>query len=188
VRGLLDLGLVYASLSRLPEAERAYRELLKIEPQHAIALHNLGNLMVKRGQPERAIELYRRAVAADPRYVLAHYHLADALKQMGRFQDAYRTYERVVVDLEARDAQEAATQNNALYAMASLDLTMGAYERAREMLVELVRLDPQHPKAHYALGQVLMQLGRPEQAQHEFDMHMQIIAELQPTGAVASGE
>jgi tetratricopeptide (TPR) repeat protein len=187
-RALLDLGLAYGSLSLLPEAEQAYRSLLEIQPEHPIALHNLGNLMVKRGELQPAIDLYRQALAADPGYVLAHYHLAEALKAAGRYEEAYRIYEKVVLDLEPRNAQDAATRNDALYGMASLDLQMGALERAGEMLAELVRIDPQHPKAHYAYGQVLLQLGRPEQAQREFEAHMRVIAELKPTGAVASGE
>jgi predicted Zn-dependent protease len=70
--------------------------------------------------------------------------------------------------------------------MGNLDLTMGATERAAQLLGELVDFYPAHPNAHYAYGRALMQLGRPEEAEREFDIHMRLMAEKKPTSPMAT--
>lgn len=186
-RSLLDLALAYSSVSRLEEAEATYARLLKLSPNHAIALHNLGNIAYKRGETDKAIDLYKKSITADPGYLLAYAHLGDAYRQAERYQDAYRAYEKVL-DLEPKNATELSTYDDALYRLASLDLQMGAYERAGMLLSELLRANPEHPNAYYAYGQVLMHLGKVEEAQKAFAAHQQIQAKQKHTSPMAHGE
>lgn len=187
VRSFLDLGLAYGAVSRLPEAEEAYDKILAISPEHPVALHNLGNIAMKLQQNDRAIDFYQRALAAKPDYLLAQFHLGDALKRAERYEEAFAAYEKVL-DLEPQDARDVTVYDNALYEMASLNIQMGAYQQAGAMLVELLRVNPKHPKANYALGQVLLALGKPEEAQKAFDAHMKILAEQEPDSPMAMGE
>ncbi len=90
--------------------------------------------------------------------------------------------------MRPQTAQEADVYQDALYEMASLDITMGSYARAAEMLAELVRANPQHGKAHYAYGQALMHLGRTDEAQREFQLHMTLLAQQERSGTAAMGE
>lgn len=187
VTSFLDLGLTYGSNSRLSEADAAYGKLLEIAPEHPVGLHNLGNIAQKRGDVERAVELYQRALRVNPRYLLAYYHLAEALRQNGNFRPAYVTYEKVL-ELEPGNPKELNAYFDALYRMASLDITMGAHERAVQLLSELLQAYPEHPNAHYAYGQALLQLGRTEEAQRAFAAHVDLLAEQEPTGPAATGE
>ena len=65
---------------------------------------------------------------------------------------------------------------------------MGAVDRAREMLEELLRASPEHGSAYYAYGQVLLRLGRVEDAQRAFDKHVKIQAQKVPTAPMAADE
>jgi tetratricopeptide (TPR) repeat protein len=186
-RSLLDLALAYGSVSRLADAESTYARLLALAPDHAVALHNLGNIYLKRGETERAIASYRKAIAAQPRYVLAHYHLADALERAEQFREAYETFGRVL-ELEPSDPQELAAYDDSLYRMAALDIRMGEYERAGTMLEALLAENPAHPSAHYAYGQVLLQLGRLEEARAALERHMKLLSQRELAGPVATGE
>ena len=186
VRSLLDLGLGYTKLSRYPEAEATYERLLEISPRHAIALHNLGNVASTVGDTDRGIELYRQAINVKPDYLLAYAHLGDALKTAGHYREAYTTYNKVL-QLEPTNLSELEAFDDALYEMARLDITMGAYQRAAETLELLIEEHPDHSSAHYAYGQALLQLGRPEEAEREFETHMRILAEIEPTGPMAAG-
>lgn len=186
-RSLLDLALGYGAVSRLVEAEATYARLLKLSPNHAIALHNLGNIAYKRGETDKSIELYKKALAADPGYLLAYAHLGDAYRQAERYQEAYRAYEKVL-DLEPKNATELSTYDDALYRLASLDLQMGEYERAGMLLSELLRANPEHPSAYYAYGQVLMHLGKVEEAQKAFAAHQQIQTNQKHTSPMAHGD
>lgn len=186
-RALLDLALGYSSAARLGDAERTYRRILEIEPGHAVALHNLGNLAYNQGRIDESITLYGRSIAAKPDYLLAHFHRADALRQAGRYEEAYRGYEHVL-QLEPRTAVAMQAYDDALYRLASLDIKMGAHERAGRLLVELIRANPEHPAAHYALGQVLLTLGRTDEAQQAFATHQRILAARKPDGPAATGD
>lgn len=186
-QSLLDLALGYSSASRLADATATYRKLLAQVPGHAVALHNLGNLALKRGDIEEGLSHYRLAIQSNPRYLLAYFHLGEALHQAGRHAEAYRAYESALA-IEPRTPQELEASDDALFRLASLDLANGAHGRALTMLDALVEANPRHPRAHYARGQALMQLGRNEEAQRAFAMHMQLLAQQQITGPAASGD
>jgi tetratricopeptide (TPR) repeat protein len=186
-RSLLDLALAYASVSRFDETEATYARLLELSPNHPITLHNLGNLAYTKGETDKAIDLYGKAIAAKPDYLLAYAHLGDALAQAERYQEAYRTYEKAL-QLEPTSAAELAAYDDSLYGMASLDITMGAYERAGQLLAELLQANPEHPSAYYAYGQVLMHLGRVEEAQRAFEAHQRVLAKQTPKGPMAHGD
>jgi protein O-GlcNAc transferase len=46
-----NLGLLLAEQGRPEEAETAYREALRINPEHANAHYNLGNVLQGQGRP-----------------------------------------------------------------------------------------------------------------------------------------
>lgn len=186
VRNLLDLAIGYSGAARLDDAERTYERLLELSPDFPIAVHNLGMLAHRRGNYEQAITYLNRALELEPKYLLAQLHLADSFKSSDRPKEAYGAYERVLA-LEPRNPQEAGGYIDALYKIASLDLKMGAYERAGRFLTELIGMAPNHNKAYYAYGQVLLQMGYPTEAQKAFDKHVQILAAEQPSSA-AMGE
>ncbi len=184
-RHLLDLALAYSSTSRLGEAEQIYRQLLDKNPEHAIAHHNLGNIAVSQADHAKAIDSYRKAIAAKPGYISAHFHLADALRLNEQFREAYKQYGQVL-GLEPETPGELEIYDNALYEMAMLDLTMGATRRAADMLEALIRENPEHPNGHYAYGRALLLLGRPDDAEREFDIHLKIQEQIEPTAPVAT--
>ena len=186
-RHLLDLALAYKSISRIPESVAVYERILALSPDDPVVLFNLGNISLTRGDDEDALDLYRRAIAARPDYILAHYYAGQALTRLERFAEAYRTYESVLA-LEPKDGTEMAAQDDALYRLASLDLAMGAYERAAVYLTEVTEASPDHPNAHHALGQALMHLGRQAEATAQFEEHVRILSMQDPTGPVASGD
>lgn len=187
VRTLLDLALAYGSGTRWDDSEATYRRILEISPNHPVALHNLGNTEWKRGNTDQAIHYYVLAIKAKPDYLLAYAHLGDALTQAERYREAYRAYEGAL-EFEPKSAAEADAYFDALYNMAALDLKMGEYERAGMLLAELIRADPQHPKAYHAYGQVLLFLGRTDDAQKALAEHQRIQAMQKPSGPMAHGD
>ncbi|HEY8549421.1 MAG TPA: tetratricopeptide repeat protein [Vicinamibacterales bacterium] len=62
-----QLGAVYEEQERYEEAEKAFREALKLDPEHAPTLNYLGYMLADRGQRlDEAVALLRRAVEIDP--------------------------------------------------------------------------------------------------------------------------
>jgi tetratricopeptide (TPR) repeat protein len=66
---LYQLADMYKDAGRQPDAEKALRQLLTVEPTNANALNYLGYLLALRGDRERldeAIDLVRKALVAEP--------------------------------------------------------------------------------------------------------------------------
>jgi Flp pilus assembly protein TadD len=177
---LIELGAAYVLLSRADDAEVAFERALESSPGHPIALHRLGKLAGTRGNTEEAISLYHRALESDPDYLIAHFDLAETLRSSGRNEDAYRGYEKVV-NLEPASPLELRAFDEALFQLASLDLQMGATERAVQFLRVLIESVPDHSRAHLLLGQALMRLGQREEARKEFELHERLKA--RPAGS-----
>ncbi len=72
-------GTLYGFEKKPAEAEREYREELKIAPAHAPALVALAGFDLEKGDVAGATELARHAVAADPNNAEAHHLLGRAL-------------------------------------------------------------------------------------------------------------
>lgn len=81
---------------RLDEAEGIYRQILRHDSDHADALHLLGLIERRRGDPARAITLLRQAVAANPRFAAAYYNLGNALTNAGERQEALACYDKAL--------------------------------------------------------------------------------------------
>ncbi len=66
VDAMLYLGRIHRRQDRLVEASEVLREAVRVAPDDAVALRELGHLFMDAGQPERAVEQYQRALEQDP--------------------------------------------------------------------------------------------------------------------------
>ena len=73
-------------LGDAPKAAEAYRALLALEPQDAVALTNLGLLTWFEGDLDEASELASRAIRADSGSIPAYTNLVDAQVIAGRLR------------------------------------------------------------------------------------------------------
>ena len=63
---LLQQAAVAHQQGKLDEAERLYREILKIEPKHPATNHNLGILINSLNKTTDALELFKIAAEENP--------------------------------------------------------------------------------------------------------------------------
>lgn len=96
---LLDRALGFQQAGRGRDAETAYRDLLDVDPDNAVARHNLAVLTAQRGDAAAAVDLFDVLIAAQPHYVSAHLNRANALRALGRTDAAIHAF-RTVVALE----------------------------------------------------------------------------------------
>jgi tetratricopeptide (TPR) repeat protein len=81
------LGKLLEEQGRPQEAEKAYREAIRINPQDALAHSYLGKLLEEQGRPQEAEKVYREAIRINPQDALAHYNLGILLTEQGRPQE-----------------------------------------------------------------------------------------------------
>lgn len=141
---------------RLAEAERAYRKVLGLSPDHPRALESFGVLALQTERYPAAAEAFSRLAALQPGRALPHNHLGLALRKLGRLPEALAAFERAA-RAEPRDADAHANRAAALQDQGRLDEAVAAYRTA-------ARLRPDWVLAHNNLATALRQAGRPDEA------------------------
>jgi predicted O-linked N-acetylglucosamine transferase (SPINDLY family) len=156
IQQTFDQAVRHHQAGQLPEAEQLYREVLAQNPEHALAMHNLGVIAHQTGRNELAVELIARAVAIKPNYAEAHCNLGDALRVLGRFDDAVAAC-RQAIALRPNFAEAHFNLANALHGKGELDEAIAAFRSA-------LAINPNIPEVHYNLGVALRDQGRSNQA------------------------
>jgi len=85
------------------------------------------------------------------------------LFQRGSALLAARHHAQAAIVLERADRLEP-DKGSIVEALGRAYFNSGQHERARETFERLLDIDPANPYAHYALGQSLKRLGRPDEA------------------------
>jgi tetratricopeptide (TPR) repeat protein len=178
----------------LVEAEKTYRHIAAIAPDHAVSIHNLGLVLFQRGNLDEAISMYRRAVAIASNYHEAYNDLGVALEIQGRLDDAYEAYNHAIAlkpdyaaaynnlgDVlrkgqrlaEAEGMYEIAARLDPGNVLAHINLGTALWGQRRtleaeEAFTKAVRINPNHPDAHYNLGRFLADQGRLQDSEVAF--------------------
>jgi protein O-GlcNAc transferase len=137
-------------------AQRGYRQLLDLVPDHAVALTNLGVLVSRGGDPHEAEQLYLRALAANPNQIDARFNLGNLYRRLKRFPEAAAEYEEVL----------RATPNVPM-ALVNLGLAVsgaGNWPRAVECYARAATVAPDLPEPLMLLGDALGRCGRRDEA------------------------
>ena len=80
---LLELGISHHRAGRLEQAEQAYAQLRRENPDHPDALHLLGVIAHQRGDARRAITLINQAILVRPGVAAMYANLAEACRAAG---------------------------------------------------------------------------------------------------------
>jgi len=83
-----QFGNVYARVDRDADAEREFREALRLDPGLAEARHHLGALLLRQGRTAEALPELRRAVEELPLSIRARRSLAEAYAATGALAEA----------------------------------------------------------------------------------------------------
>ncbi len=129
VQALFNQALAHHQAQRWADAEKLYRQILAIDPQHADSLHLTGLLAFQVGRYEIAIELIRRAIAIDNDVALYHNHLGCAYRQMNRMDEAMSSF-RSAIALQPDFIEAFNNMASALKIQGNLDEAVYYYKKA----------------------------------------------------------
>lgn len=144
----------------LESAKALYLEVLKSEPQHADALHCLGNIDGRQGRFEDAERLIKKAIALEPLKASFINSLGNLLKVNSRHEEAAAMYERAV-DLQP---DFVVAQNN----LGELLMRQGKMDEAVQAFLKALDTDPNFAGAYANLGRAMNNMGRLEDAAGAF--------------------
>ena len=84
------------TLGKYPEAEKLYRQVLAMDPNHAGACQNLGVLAFQVGRNDAAVPLLKRALELAPNNASMYCNLGDAYTAMRQGDEALAAYKKAV--------------------------------------------------------------------------------------------
>ncbi len=89
-----DLGNLFYLADRTEEAEDAYREGIRLDPEFIPIRYNLALLLHQSNRPRRAEQEYRWVLKTMPDHAWSHYQLGVLFYERGRRAAAIRSYAR----------------------------------------------------------------------------------------------
>ena len=95
--GHLDPGMA-------ANAIRVYERILTLDPRHAAACNNLGNIHYTIGQVDEAIAMWKRAVEIKPDFLDPHLNLGKILYTRGDLKESARQFD-IVLQLDPGNAE-----------------------------------------------------------------------------------
>ena len=160
IEQVLQRGVAAHKEGKLQEAEHFYRSILKSQPSHPDANHNLGILAVSVNKAEAALPLFKAALDANPYKEQFWLSYIDALMKKNQIQDA-EVASRKALDLKQDFIKVS------LY-LSGILLKLGRLEEAEASLRQTISLKPDYAEAHSNLGNTLKELGRLEEAMSSY--------------------
>jgi hypothetical protein len=82
--------------NNLQIAEKLYKKILKLKPNHPNAYNNLGIILQQTGQYHEAKNCYEKAIELNPSYVKALNNLGTIFQELGEISDAINSYKKAV--------------------------------------------------------------------------------------------
>jgi tetratricopeptide (TPR) repeat protein len=151
-RLLFSEGLAHHQAGRLDDASLRYREILKIIPRQANALHMLGLAEFHKNNFSEAVALISQAKELSPENYLIYFNLGNALRACGRIEEASNAYRKAVL-----------IQPSNLEALKNLGNTYKELNRIQEAINcydKILRLDPTHSKTKLNKAVALLTDGK----------------------------
>lgn len=147
---------------RFREALEAYEAVLKLEPEYAEALHDVGLIHLERNRPKEALPYLERAarVADDNPAILIDF--AKAAELTGAHQKAVAPLQKVL----AKDANNT----EALGLLGPVLMELGNLSEAAQILIRHRTAEPEKVLVFAHLGEVFRRRGELEKAKEFFSL------------------
>lgn len=156
----LDEAQALFHQGRLTDAADLCRKVIRSNPKEAAALHLLGIVRWKQGEPREGVDLLRKAAARLPMSADIQTLLGVIHQELGEPEKALRHFERAYQTAPQHPAHAA----NLGYTLA---LTAGDAERAEQLLRRAVAAVPNNAQFHRNLAHLLDLGDRPAEAERE---------------------
>ena len=153
---IFQQGFAAHQEGKLKEAESLYRDILKTDPTHAEASHNLGIIAVSMNKTEEALSLFKTAVEVNPNLEQFWISYTAVLIEKNQFEEAELGYKKIL----KLNPNFAEVYNN----LGSVLKKLGKVEEAEINYKKAIELKPNYAEAYNNLGNMQKALKRPEEA------------------------
>ncbi len=148
----VGLGVVALQENHFDDAETAFRVACRLDSACARAYAGLGMVAQQRTDYKQAFEMYLKCLERDRDNMIALLGLFQASCQMGSFAKVIH-YLKVYLDMHPGDT-------SVMFPLAALYMKDGRFEKSRQVLSELLTLDPGHEDAANLLEELEHNIAR----------------------------
>mgnify|MGYP006146532907 FL=1 len=152
--------------NNLADAQDLYNQILKIDPEHAYVHNNLGTILKKLGDYQKAKGCYEKAIEIDPNYANAHNNLGLIFKELGDYQKAKSFIEKAITI----DPIYGHAHNN----LGLIFKELGDYQKAKDCYEKAIEIDPYYANAYNNLGVVFRELKENQKAVSHYEQAIKI--------------
>ncbi len=145
----------------LAGAERKCAEILRDEPENAVAHYFLGGLLTQLGKHADAVVSFDRAIALNPGHAEAYNNRGIALCNLGRFEDGIASFDRALA-IKPDAADVLSNRGMALFYLKRPEDALASFDAA-------LAVQPTYLQALMTRGTILHNLGRREDALASYD-------------------
>lgn len=156
VTQLFELGNSYMAEKKFDQAIDTYRELLRVEPMHPSAYHNLGASLGNTKRHQEALEAFQMAVKLAPSQASFHASLGGAFMSLRRWDESLAALNEAI----RLDPTRGDTYNM----LGFLFDNTRRFEEALAANKKSCELAPENPANFHNVGLSYMKLGRPADA------------------------
>jgi len=180
IKQILQKGISAHKDGKIQEAERLYRIILKAQPSHPDANHNLGVLAVSVNKTDVALPLFKTALEANPEIEQFWLSYINALIKEEQFEKAIavveegkskgvnkekiKSLERMIVSLTQSIITDSEYPSQQQLNILLEFYQAGQYKDAEKLALSITQEFPEHPYGWKILGALFIQTDRKSEA------------------------
>ena len=157
---IIEVAIQHHQNGQLEQAEKLYRQVLQINPDHVDACHLLGIVLAQKGKNEAAVECLQKSLRLNPEFAEAHSNLGNTFRAMGQYDNAIASFEKAI--LFKPDYAEA--YNN----LGCTQKDLNQIEKAISSFEKATSIKTDYAEAHNNLGNLFRESGKQEAARESF--------------------
>ncbi|KZB61563.1 hypothetical protein AUP42_06285 [Thalassospira lucentensis] len=152
----LQTAIEFYKSGEIADAKRKYLDVLRLQPDNAIALHHLGVCCHKDGNNQQAINLIHQSLKIQPHNAAGHDHLGVVLSATGDIKNAEACFKNAI----AVQPSYASAYCN----LGKLLIDQDKYSQALDILQKAPEISEDKLKINKLLGRAFLKLGNYGQA------------------------
>ena len=153
---LKDIGNIFNTNHDYKEAAKYYNQALKINPNYASAINNLGLIARQEGNLQLAKHLVEKARDLDPTFAPFHINLSTIQRDLGDLDQALTS---TLKSLELNPKNPVALMN-----LGGIQKDLGNLDHALSSTLESLKLNPDNSDALMNLSGIYIELGHLDKA------------------------
>lgn len=155
---------IKSNLGKKEEAKYLYEKSIKLNPNNAYALNNLGFLIYKQfNNPKKAIDYYKKAIQLNPKLIVSRINLAMAYEKEGKIEKSKKEYIKIL-KISPFDVDAHNNLGNIYRSLHEKEKAIFHFEKA-------IEYNPKYPNAYLNLGNYYdVQLNDFEKAVQYYEM------------------